>query len=185
MTKGANEKLNNGLTQRYVKALMDLSGKEISKDDILAQITDVQTSLIGSDDLQKVISSPIVSDEEKKHILDKIFGNSLNKTVLNFLKLLIDKNRFDIFSSIVREYKTEINKQKGVLTIKITSAIELNTNEKAMVKVKLEKMLDKEIEAEWGVNKDIIGGLLFEIGDDIIDCSLQHKLQEIKKEITI
>lgn len=184
MTK-AEENENKVIAQRYANALMEFSNEKLSKEDLFSQIEDVQTSLKASDDLQKVMSSPIVSIEEKKNIISKIFGKSISETVLNFLKLLIDKNRFNIFNSIVKEFKNEINRQNGLLEIKITSAIELNNNEKAMIKVKLQKNLNKEIELEWATDKDIIGGLVFETGDNIIDCSLQHKLQEINKEITI
>jgi len=184
MTK-AEENENKVVAQRYANALLEFEGQDISKEDILSQITDVQTSLNNSEDLMKVMASPIVSMGEKKNILEKIFGNNTNKVVLNFLKLLVDKDRFNIFNSIVKEYRNVINKQKGLLEIKITSAIELDKNEKAMIKVKLEKNLNKEIELDWAVNSDIIGGLVFEAGDNIVDCSLQHKLQEINKEITV
>lgn len=184
MTK-AEENENKIVAQRYANALMEFSGEKLSKEDIFSQIKDVQTSLNNSDDLQKVMSSPIVSNDEKKGVINKIFGNNINEIVLNFLNFLIDKNRFNIFNSIVKEYKNELNRQNGLLEIKIVSAIELNDNEKAMIKVKLQKILNKEIELDWATDSSLIGGLVFEAGDNIVDCSLQHKLQEINKEITI
>lgn len=173
------------IAQRYANALLDLTNEKLSKNDLYSQLSDIQTSLNNSDDLQKIMSSPIVSISEKKNILEKLFGANIDTNILNFLKLLLDKNRFSIFNSIVKEYQNEINKQNGILEIKITSAIELNDNERAMVKVKLEKVLEKELELEWDTDKNIIGGLVFKFDDNIIDCSLQHKLQEIKKKITI
>lgn len=184
MTK-AEENENKIVAQRYANALMEFSGEKLSKEDIFSQIKDVQTSLNNSDDLQKVMSSPIVSNDEKKGVINKIFGKNINEIILNFLNLLIDKNRFNIFNSIVKEYKNELNRQNGLLEIKIVSAIELNDNEKAMIKVKLQKILNKEIELDWATDSSLIGGLVFEAGDNIVDCSLQHKLQEINKEITI
>jgi F-type H+-transporting ATPase subunit delta len=185
MTKSkSNENMDKKIAERYANALIKLDN-EISKEDILSQITDIQTSINNSEDLQKVMSSPTISIEEKKNIIEKIFGSEVHKNILNFLKLLIDKNRFNIFNSVVRVYKNEINKQNGLLEINVTSAIELNDSEKAMIKVKLQKILNKDIELEWGVNNDIIGGLIFEVNDNIIDCSLKHKLQNISKEITI
>ena len=184
MTK-AEENEYKVVAQRYANALLEFAGKGLSKEDLFKQIKDIQTSINNSEDLQKVMSSPIVSTEEKKNVISKIFENNINETVLNFLKLIIDKNRFNIFNSIVKEYKNEINRQNGLLEIKITSAIELNDNEKSMIKVKLQNILNKEIELDWATDNDLIGGLVFEAGDNIVDCSLQHKLQEITKEITI
>ena len=177
--------VNKGLAQRYSNALLELANEDLTKDNILDQISDVQTSINDSEDMKKVIYSPVISTDEKKNLLIKIFSKTTSKNILNFLKLLVDKNRFDIFDSIVCEYRSEINKEKGILILNVTSAIELNEHEKAMIKVKLEKVLNKEIELEWAVNSDIIGGLIFEANDNIIDCSLQHKLQEIQRKIII
>ena len=130
------------------------------------------------------MTSPVISQSDKKALLTKIF-NGVNVTILNFLKLLVDKNRFGIFSTIVKEYKNEINRMNNLLGIKVVSAIDLTASEKSMIKVKLEKNLKKEIELDWAVDSELIGGLLFESGDNIIDCSLKKKLQDINKEITI
>lgn len=184
MTK-ETKNIDKELAQRYSNALLELANGNLTKDNILDQISDIQTSINNSEDIQKIIYSPVISKDEKKNLLEKIFSKTTHNIVLNFLKLLIDKNRFDIFDSIVYEYHNEINKEKGLLTLKVTSAIELNENEKAMVKVKLEKALNKELELGWDVNSDIMGGLVFEANDNIIDCSLQHKLQEIKKKMTV
>ena len=175
------------IAERYANALMEFIGDNtgLTKEDLLSQISDIKISLDNSVDLKNLLNSPIISKEEKKQVITKIFGSSINQTVLNFLKLLIDKDRFDIFNSIVNIFKNEVNKLNGFIELKITSAIDLDVNEKAMIKVKLQKVLNKEISLDWATNSNIIGGLIFEYGDNIVDCSLQHKLQEITKEIIV
>ena len=44
-------------------------------------------------------------------------------------------------------------------------------------------ILNKNIELEWATNPDIIAGLVFEVGDNIIDNSLRHKLQDLSRNI--
>ena len=102
---------------------------------------------------------------------------------MNFLRLLVDKNRFSILKTIVSEYRNEINKINNLLNIKITSAIDLNNSEKAMIKTKLKNILNKDIELEWSKDSSIIGGLVFEAGDNIVDNCLRHKLHEISRNI--
>jgi len=184
MTK-SEENGNQIIAQRYADALMDCANDGLSKNDIYNQIKDVELSLNNSEDLQNVMSSPIVSTEEKKNVISKIFENNVNRTVLNFLKLLVDKNRFNILTSIVDEYKNTLDRQNGILELKLTSAIDLNDEEKENIKSKLKEILSRELELEWNTDSSIIGGLVFESGDNIVDCSLQHKLQEIQKEITV
>ncbi|MCR5265517.1 MAG: ATP synthase F1 subunit delta [Cyanobacteria bacterium RUI128] len=174
---------NKLVAKRYAKALLELSNERLTKEQILSEISDASKSLDGSEDLKKVMSSPVIPSSEKNKVLIKVFENNVSEIVLNFLRLLVDKDRFSILKSIVSEYRDEINRLNNMLDIKVTSAIDLNENEKAMIKVKLKSILNKDIELDWATDSSIIGGLVFEAGDNIVDNSLRYKLQEISRNI--
>lgn len=181
----AIENENKLVSQRYAKALLELVDEnKLSKDNILNQLNDISKSVDGSEDLNRVMSSPVISTTEKKKVIVKLFETNSDKVVVNFLQLLIDKNKFEILNSVIKEFSNEVNKQNNKILINVTSAIALTKSDKAMIKVKLAKVLGKEAELEWAVNKDIIAGLVFEANDNIVDNSLRHKLQELSRKIT-
>ena len=180
----AEENENKLVAKRYAKALLELAdGENISKEDMLKELIDITESVKGSQDLIRVMSSPVISGNEKKNVLSKLFEQSSGKVILNFLRLLVDKNRFSMLESISKEYSNEINKLNNILSINVTSAINLTDDEKSAIKNKLSAILNKGIELEWAVNPDIIAGLVFEAGDNIIDTSLRHKLQELSRNM--
>ena len=179
----AEENENKLVSERYAQALLELVSDNLSKEDILKELLDITESVIGSGDLNKVMTSPVISNDEKKNVISKLFENTTNKVILNFLKLLVDKNRFSMLESITKEYKNEINRLNNLLSINVTSAIDLTEDEKSAIKDKLSNILNKNIELEWATNPDIIAGLVFEVGDNIIDNSLRHKLQDLSRNI--
>lgn len=179
----AEENENKLVSERYAQALLELVSDNLSKEDILKELLDITESVKGSGDLNKVMTSPVISDDEKKNVISKLFENTTNKVILNFLKLLVDKNRFSMLESITKEYKNEINRLNNLLSINVTSAIDLTKDEKSAIKDKLSNILNKNIELEWATNPDIIAGLVFEVGDNIIDNSLRHKLQDLSRNI--
>lgn len=179
----AEENENKLVSERYAQALLELVSDNLSKEDILKELLDITASVKGSGDLNKVMTSPVISDDEKKNVISKLFENTTNKVILNFLKLLVDKNRFSMLESITKEYKNEINRLNNLLSINVTSAIDLTEDEKSAIKDKLSNILNKNIELEWATNPDIIAGLVFEVGDNIIDNSLRHKLQDLSRNI--
>ena len=179
----AEENENKLVSERYAQALLELVSDNLSKEDILKELLDITESVKGSGDLNKVMTSPVISDDEKKNVISKLFENTTNKVILNFLKLLVDKNRFYMLESITKEYKNEINRLNNLLSINVTSAIDLTEDEKSAIKDKLSNILNKNIELEWATNPDIIAGLVFEVGDNIIDNSLRHKLQDLSRNI--
>ena len=179
----AEENENKLVSERYAQALLELVSDNLSKEDILKELLDITESVKGSGDLNKVMTSPVISDDEKKNVISKLFENTTNKVILNFLKLLVDKNRFSMLESITKEYKNEINRLNNLLSINVTFAIDLTEDEKSAIKDKLSNILNKNIELEWATNPDIIAGLVFEVGDNIIDNSLRHKLQDLSRNI--
>lgn len=179
----AEENENKLVSERYAQALLELVSNNLSKEDILKELLDITESVKGSGDLNKVMTSPVISNDEKKNVISKLFENTTNKVILNFLKLLVDKNRFSMLESITKEYKNEINRLNNLLSINVTSAIDLTKDEKSAIKDKLSNILNKNIELEWATNPDIIAGLVFEVGDNIIDNSLRHKLQDLSRNI--
>ena len=179
----AEENENKLVSERYAQALLELVSDNLSKEDILKELLDITESVKGSGDLNKVMTSPVISDDEKKNVISKLFENTTNKVILNFLKLLVDKNRFSMLESITKEYKNEINRLNNLLSINVTSAIDLTEDEKSAIKDKLSNILNKNIELDWATNPDFIAGLVFEVGDNIIDNSLRHKLQDLSRNI--
>lgn len=179
----AEENENKLVSERYAQALLELVSDNLSKEDILKELLDITESVKCSGDLNKVMTSPVISNDEKKNVISKLFENTTNKVILNFLKLLVDKNRFSMLESITKEYKNEINRLNNLLSINVTSAIDLTEDEKSAIKDKLSNILNKNIELEWATNPDIIAGLVFEVGDNIIDNSLRHKLQDLSRNI--
>lgn len=180
----AIENENKLVSQRYAKALLELVDEnKLSNDEVLNQLSDISKSVENSEDLNRVMSSPVISGDEKKNVIVKLFEKDNSKVVVNFLQLLVDKNKFDILSSVVKEFTNEVNKLNNRLMINVTSAIELTDSDRAMIKVRLEKVLNKEIDIDWLVNKDIIAGLVFEANDNIVDNSLRHKLQELSRKL--
>ena len=180
----AIENENKLVSQRYANALLELvKENKLSNDTILNQLNDITTSVENSEDLKRAMNSRVISVREKQNVLVKLFEKDSHKIVINFLQLLVDKKKFNILNSVVKEFSREVNKINNKLAINITSAIELTNSDKAMIKVKLENILNKKIKPEWSVNKDIIAGLVFEANDNIADNSLRHQLQELSRKI--
>ena len=92
----AEENENKLVSERYAQALLELVSDNLSKEDILKELLDITESVKGSGDLNKVMTSPVISDDEKKNVISKLFENTTNKVILNFFKSLVDKKRFSM-----------------------------------------------------------------------------------------
>ena len=180
----AEENENKLIAGRYAQAFLDLADdKGISKETLFEEVSSVNEVIELSNDLKRVMSSPVVAAAEKKNLIEKIFSNTVCPVTLNFLKLLVDKNRFNLIESISKECRNEINKLHNLLCMNITSAVDLTEEEKAQIKERLASILNRDTELSWSIDSEIIGGLIFEVNDSIIDNSLRRKIQDLEKNM--
>ena len=149
--------------------------------DLLEELKAVADIIKNSNDFQKVISNPTISVRKKQDIIDKIFKGKTNEKIVSFLKVLVLHNRFGDFEQIVSSYQFKVNESNGYQNVKITSAIELSDDEKSKIVDKVTKKLNKKIIPQWCVDNKIIAGLIFQIGDNVIDTSIGKNIKELSK----
>lgn len=168
------------LAKRYASALMSFE----DVDNIFQQLKEIAEVLKNSQDLKNFLENPIIRKEDKKSVIVEIFAQITDKNVLNFLKLLIDKNRFIYFNSILYQLSKEIDLKHNLSRIAVISAVDLSEDEKRILVQKISEKLSKEIKPTFEIQQDIIGGLIIKLGDKIIDTSIKAKLNSFKKQLT-
>ena len=173
MGTSVNFKDSELVAKRWAKALMELAQEDpgISKEDILDDLREVDENIKSSKQLSEVLNNPSISIEEKQAVLSKLFQNKLMPIVFNFITTLNLKGRLGILDAVAEEFSKELEELKNILRVDITSAIELDD--------------DKNVRVQWHVDSDIIGGLIFNINQTIVDNSIRHKLEDLKGQMAL
>jgi F-type H+-transporting ATPase subunit delta len=83
------------------------------------------------------------------------------------------RHRFD-------ELWAEENRQ---LEVRLTSAVELDPEVINRVRAEIERQTDRTIELESSVDQGIIGGLVLQVGNMVVDASLRGRLERLRKEV--
>lgn len=173
------------VAKRWALALMELAQEDsnISKEDILDDLREIASTIDSSEELSNVINNPSISTEEKQVVLCKLFQNSIMPIVYNFIFALNLRKRVGIIAEIAVEFEKELERIKNITHVNVTSAIELNDDRKEDIKTKIAQKLNKDVIVDWGIDDDIIAGLIFKIDELVIDNSVKHKLEDLSREI--
>ena len=170
------------VAKRYAEALYEyaLSGGTVQAVD--EDITALITSLEASSELTVFFASPIISREKKRSIVGILFRERVHAATLRFLEQLVDKRRENIIRDILSAYQELRDGQLGVARAVARSASPITEEEVADVRRTLERMTGKTVRLETEVDKNLIGGLVVQIGDTVYDGSVRNKLNHLKEQ---
>lgn len=171
------------ISKRYAGGFLELAEKQDSFDSFYHDLCFVCATIEQNSELKNFLEHPLILAEDKKEIVQKLFENYIGVYSLNFLKLLIDKNRIFLFSTIKSHYKALLDKKRNISTAKVVSAIELDEETLQRLKNKLETLLNKTVELSTSVDTGIIAGVIVKIEDKIIDGSIKTRFENMKKQL--
>ncbi|MBQ8460351.1 ATP synthase F1 subunit delta [bacterium] len=176
-------KIISSVSKNYAKALLDFTNESGSCAEILNELDRVLEVINSSQDLKIVMANSSISVSKKIEIIETIFRGKINSYLLNFLKILVEKGRFEELTSIRDSFSEMFDTQKNKKTVEVISPITLNFENKSNILFKLEHKLNSEISPIWTVDEDIIAGLVIKFDDYIIDTSIRAKLEDLSKNI--
>lgn len=170
--------------KNYSKALVEMvRDNVISFEDLSKDLATVSEILETSQDLRLTLENPTVSEAVKSQIVEEVFKNEVHPQVVNFLMVLIDKNRFSEFPQIKADYEIKLDDVNKIQSVEITSAVELSEEYRERILQKLSEKLQKNIRPNWKVDENIIAGLIYRINDNVIDTSVKSKLDKLNKNL--
>lgn len=175
---------NIKISRKYSSALLESALESNKLDKIYNDFVFIMETINSNEQLKDFFYSPIINNTDKKDVINKLFSIHVDKITLDFLYVLVDSNRLNILDEILNQFSKTYNQENSIVKPTVISAVELDEIQKAKIVEKLEAKLSKKVLPEFTVNNDIIGGLIIEIEDKTIDCSLKTKFKNMKKQLT-
>ncbi len=172
------------LARRYAKALFAV-GKEGGTfekySEALQGLSDLFTA---HPQVGDALTNPLYPMEAKEKVMEAIAKSmGVDKIMVNFLGLLVQKKRAEILPEIAEEYQTMVNEENNIVYGSVVSAIELSSDLQANVQATLEKLTGKKVELITSVDPSIIGGVVAKVGDLVLDGSIKAQLTGLNDSI--
>lgn len=177
--------LNIQLATKYARAIFELAQEENKLDAYDKDLNQVQADVFSLPDAVKFFQNPLVPHQAKKDLLTKAFKGEVSAKVMNFLMLLVDKNRIGIFNEIYEIFTGLKNQEQGILVADVVMAFPLTKTQETQLTKKLATITGKKIQIRKHEDKSILGGLIVTIGDKRIDGSAAGRLRALKSTMSV
>jgi ATP synthase F1 delta subunit len=166
----------------YARSLHEAAKDADKFEAVRDQIGEISDAISSDHDLQVFFFSPSLSTEEKKDGLKKAITGA-DDLVENFLELLIENHRMPVLFKIRRELDALWDEDNQLLPVEITSAVELDKKTVDQIGKQIGEQTGRKVQLTSSVDPDVLGGLVVRVGNTVLDASVRHRLDQLRKEV--
>lgn len=168
---------------RYAKALLELSIDLKKVDQVAGDMNFLMETFRETAEFQSFLNSPVVKSDKKIEIFHQIFEQFELET-MKFVELVIKNRKESILPEIARSFDEQVKAFKGIIPIKLISAVPLNNATREEILSKVRANIKGELEVTEVLDADLIGGFIVRMGDVQIDASVSNQFNNLKQRLT-
>lgn len=168
----------------YGEALFEVALEKNTLNETFEEIKLVKEALGSNKEFIRFLNHPKIPKKEKIQVIENIFQGKVSDDVTGFLVIIVEKERYDKIDEILDYFIAKVMEYKKIGVAKITTALELTKEQEEKL---LKKLLDTtkyiQFEINYKVDPSIIGGIIIQIGDRVVDGSIKTKLAHFVKKL--
>ncbi|CAN5463084.1 F0F1 ATP synthase subunit delta [soil metagenome] len=166
----------------YSRSLFEVASEQDALDRIHDELGQFADALSEDRDLQVFFFSPYFSSQEKKEGIAKLIEDA-DESFVRFLELLAERHRMPVVFRIRRSFDAMWREQNKLLAVTVTSAVELDAGTLEGIGKRIEEQTGQHIELSNRVDPDVLGGLVLQVGNMVLDASIRNRLERLRKQV--
>ena len=173
---------NTTIARPYAKAIFNhaLDSKCLA---LWSAVLHNLTQAILNPDVDNFLGNPATSVETKSQLLTAVCGKitsaSEKPLIENLVNLLLANKRLLVLPDIYYQYEALRAEQEKTMIAKVHSFAELTETEQQKLIKSLSQRLQRQVTLEINIDKSLLGGVVIQAGDLVIDGSVRGKLNKL------
>ncbi|MEX2194987.1 MAG: ATP synthase F1 subunit delta [Thermoleophilaceae bacterium] len=170
------------IAQVYAKSLFEVASEHDVLDRVRDELGQWADELSGNRDLQVFFFSPYFSSQEKKEGIARLVEGA-DERFVRFLELLAERHRMPVVFRMRRAFDARWREERKLLPVSVTSAVELDPSLVEDIGRKIEEQTGRKVELQSTVDPDVLGGIVLQVGDRVLDASVRNRLDRLRKQV--
>lgn len=170
--------------RRYAKALMDIGVDKGAYQQYAADLAKVQATIEKAPLLKATLLNRAFSNRAKRDLMLKVFaGEGFSPVVINFISLLVERDRMQQLPQIIKQYGELVDGFEGRVRATVYSVYPLEGAEVGKLKTALDGALQKKSVLENHIDQTLIGGIVLKVNNLLIDGSVRSQLRRLSETL--
>ncbi len=168
--------------RRYGQAVFELA-QEQGEADQWGQDMTVVAEAFEDADFNALLKHAGVPAADKLQATEAVLAG-IRPMVRNMVNLLVARGLVDAITDACREYSELLDRHQGRQRVEVTTAVPLEPPEVERIATFVSGLIGREVAVTARVDETILGGLVIQIGDRLLDGSAQARLNGLREQLS-
>jgi F-type H+-transporting ATPase subunit delta len=174
---------DKSVSVEYARAMLELAVASHQEDEVAADL-DSLAELVKSDTAFGIfLANPSISHARRATVLAETFKGKVSELVFNLLGVLNGKARLALVTKIAGSYHELLDIHQGRIDVHVTLASAPDAALLQQLDAGIGKAINKIPRLHPTVDPSIIGGMVLRIDDQLIDSSVRHGLDAMRRQL--
>lgn len=170
------------IAERYAGALFELADEQHALDQTAHDLETLKRLLADSAELRAALRNPLFDAAQQGRAATEVAkAAGLSPIIIKFLGVLARNRRLFALEAIADAFLAELAHRRGELTVEVSSAQPLSSDQAERLTEKLNQTLAAKVRINAKVDPSLLGGLVVKIGSKLIDSSIRTKLVGLER----
>lgn len=165
----------------YADALFSVAAAEGRLGEVEDELFRFARVFEGSDELRNALTDPQTPATLRQQIVEDLLKGKASATTVALISMVVGTGRARDLPAIIDALVEKIARSSNKVVAEARSAVNLTEDQRKRLAAALSTATGKEVEVKVIVDPRVMGGVLTQIGDIVIDGTVRHRLEQLRK----
>jgi F-type H+-transporting ATPase subunit delta len=170
-------------TLAYAEALFSVARAEGTLGEVEDELFRFSQTLAGTDELRDALTDPAIPVARRQQVVEDLLGGKASPTTVALVSLVVGTGRARELPAIIRQLVDLSAREADKEVAEVRSAIPLTADQRDRLTKALNEATGKQVEVKVIVDPTVLGGLVAQVGDTVIDGTVRSRLEQLKNAL--
>ena len=167
----------------YVEALFAIARAEGALNDVEDELFRFARTFESNDELRTTLTDASIPVERRIGVVEELLGQRANPVTVNLVSMVVGAGRARDLPAIADRFVALAAAERDKEVAEVRSALPLDEATTQKLADALGKATGKQVEVKVIVDPSVLGGVVAQVGDTVIDGSIRHRLDQLKERL--
>ena len=165
----------------YADALFRVAAAESNLDEVEDELFRFARVLEGSNELREALTDASTPASRRQQIVEDLLAGKATATTTALISMVVGTGRGRELPEIINKLVEKIAQSSNKVVAEARSAVNLTEDQRQRLAAALSTATGKDVEVKVIVDPRVLGGIVAQIGDSVIDGTVRHRLEQLRK----